>query len=82
MLKHDLSTALRPFHLPDFHEAVVASPPDTAPKPHKFELVENVPVNCRIRVKGFYGPLKILFEVEIDEQQRLAQRNFIQNQKR
>lgn len=80
ILKHDLSLALRPIHLPDFHDPILASAPDTAPKGHKFELVENVPVNCKIKVKGFYGPLKILCEVDIDDQQRAAQRLFIQNQ--
>ena len=72
ILNHDINKTLRPIHQPDFHFIILASAPDTAPKAHKFELVESVPVNCRIKVKGSHGPLKILCEVDIDENQRKA----------
>ena len=58
-MRYSLDCALRGISNHDFHSELIATPAYTAPRSFKFHMVENIPIHCRVPVKGSSGPLKI-----------------------
>jgi hypothetical protein len=66
-MRYNLDCTLRGISNHQFHQNLVASPPNIAPKCHSFQLIEEIPIHCRVAVKGSNCPLKIQCVVLVDK---------------